>query len=167
MRCWSRYIITGSLGEVESVLFDYDDLLNDICAKHNGVIRNIAGDQYFLTFSDAENFFSAIYDLSKSWQRMIERYRLGLSLAAHRGDLNIIRSYLYSNDIHTTVFLERLNSLVHTNREEISIAVTGKVKDCAKGTLWENRFRDMDISQITDDRLLSIAREYGVFQFLF
>jgi len=167
MRGWSRYIITGSIEEVEAVLFDYDDLINDLCAKHNGVIRNKAGDQYFLTFSDMENFFGAIYDLCKSWQRIIDRYRLGLSLAAHKGDLNIIRSYLYSNDIHTTVFLERLNSLVNSNRESISVAVTGRVKECAKGTPWEGKFKDLDTSQITDERLLSTAKEYGAFWFLF
>lgn len=167
MRGWSQYTRSGSIEDVENILFKYDDLMNDTCSEHNGLVRNTSGDQYFLTFSDTEHFFSAIDNLCKSWRAMVDRYHLGLSISAHKGDLNIIRSYLYGNDIHTAVYLERLISMINASRESISVAVTKKIKDCAKGTRWDNRFKELNTSHITDDNLLAVVKEYGAFQFLF
>jgi hypothetical protein len=97
---------------------------------------------------------------------MVNRYQLGLSAAIHKGDLNIIRSYLFSNDIHITNFLERLNSLTYPDRKTISIVVTGKIKASATGTRWENRFQQVSENTITDGRIQETVKEHGAFWFM-
>jgi class 3 adenylate cyclase len=167
IRGWTGFALKKGIEEVEDFLFDYHDLLNEICEKHNGNIRNVSGDECFLTFSEADNLFSAIHELCASWKKIVEHYQFGLSIAIHKGDLKIIRSYLYSNDIHTTIFLERLNSLMHPARESISVIVSGRVKENAAGTNWECRFQELDKTNTTDERLMSIIDEYGAYWFLF
>ncbi len=166
VRAWMWYTESKEIEDVENFLLDYDDLMNEICNTHGGVIRNTSGDQYFLTFSEANAFFPAMEKLCSSWKNMIERYKLGLSVAVHKGDLNILRSYLYGSNIHTTFYLEQLTSMFYPARESISIAVSGKVKESAQGTIWEPRIRELDRSKITNEKLQSIIEEYGAYWFL-
>src|SRR5215510_7567516 len=112
IRGWTTFTKSSSIQEIEDVLIYYDDLLNRVCDSYGGEIRNTGGDQYFLTFSEAESLFNAIDELCESWQEIRRRYDLGLAIAIHKGDLNIIRSYLFSNDIHVTYSLKQLN---HSN----------------------------------------------------
>ena len=140
--------------------------MNEICDLHGGVIRNASGDQYFLTFSGVEGVFLAVEKLCALWKKMIERYQLGLSIGIHKGDLNFIRSYLFSNDIHTTIFLERLNSLTYPNKETISVVATGTVKESALNTKWANNFREVDSTSITNERLQSIINEHDAYWFI-
>jgi hypothetical protein len=97
---------------------------------------------------------------------MIERYQLGLSVGIHHGKLNILRSYLYGNDIHTTFYLERLNNLIGPGRAGISMVVSRKVRENAQGTNWEERFRDFDANRIADASLHSVLNEHGAFEFI-
>ena len=167
VRGWSSYTRANGVEIVENSLSDYDDLLNEICNRHGGVIRNTSGDQYFLTFAEAESLLTAMDYLFKYWKQILKRYKLGLSVAIHKGDLNIIRSYLYSNDIHATVFLKELNHLIKPAKESISIIVSSKVKEAAFGTNWERKFQEIDTRKITDERLQSIIKEYQAYSFIF
>lgn len=166
VRGWVGFTKSNGIEVVENFLLDYYDLLNEICDIYGGVIRNASGDTCLLTFSDANTLFPATQDLCESWKKMVERYHLGLAVGIHKGDLNIIRSYLYGNDIHTTVYLERLNRLIHPSIETISVIVTRRVKESAIGTNWESRFQDYNGSGITDETLKSIVKEYGAYQFI-
>ena len=166
IRGWTSYTKANGVELVENALSDYDDLLNEICNRHGGVIRNTSGDQYFLTFAEAESLFTAMDDLCKSWKQMLQRYQLGLSVAIHKWDLNIIRSYLYSNDIHTTVFLKQLNHLIKPATETISVVVSNRVKEAAFGTNWERKFQEIDARRITDERHQSIIEEYEAYSFI-
>jgi len=165
IRGWSTYTQSKDTENVISFLAKYDDLMNEICNSYGGVIRNASGDQYFLTFSDVERLFLAVEKLCASWKNMVDLYKLGLSVGIHKGDLNIIRSYLFSNDIHTTIFLERLNSLAYPNKETISVVTTGKVKENALNTRWAGNFREIDSSVITNERLQLIIKEHGAYWF--
>jgi len=165
VRGWTGYTRSEEIKNVENFLLKYDDLLTDISEKHHGVIRNTSGDQYFMTFSDAESLFSAMKELCLTWKKMIERYQLGLSVAIHQGDLNIIRSYLYGNDIHLTVFLERLNPMLYPATKTISIIASDKIKKIAIGTKWESAFYAVDASKVKDNRLTAIIDECGAFLF--
>jgi class 3 adenylate cyclase len=166
VRGWTSYTKSNGIEVVENFLMDYDDVMNDICERHNGVIRNTSGDTYFVTFSEADAIFPATRDLCASWKKMVERYQLGISVAVHKGNLNIIRSYLYSNDIHTTMFLERLTGFANPARETISVVVSGKVKASAIGTNWESRFQDYDGSAITEELYKSVIDEHGAYWFI-
>jgi adenylate cyclase len=166
IRGWKSYIEARTIEEVEKFLLDYDDLVNEICDLYGGVVRNKFGDEYFLTFTDTQMLFSAIERLFTSWKRMIERYQLGLSVGIHHGKLNLLRSYLYGNDIHTTFYLERLNSLVGPGTAGISVVVSRKVKENVQATKWENRFQELDSSKITDASVRSSLSEHGAFAFI-
>ena len=167
IRGWTDFTKSKEVREVESFLSDYDDLLNEICNGDNGIIRNTSGDQYFITFSEAVRLFTAIDSLCAAWKGMIARHQLGLSIAIHKGDLNIIRSYLYSNDIHTTIFLEKIRRLSYPDKKSITVVTSGKVKDNAKGTHWENKFREVDFSNITDEKQKMVILEAGAYWFNF
>jgi len=166
IRGWKAYIESKTIHEVETFLLDYDDLLNEICESYGGVIRNKFGDEYFLTFTDPQMLFSAMERLCTSWKGMIERYQLGLSVGIHHGQLNILRSYLYGNDIHTMFYLERLNKLIGPGNAGISIVVSRKVKENVEGTIWEKKLRELDGSRITDVSLHAMLDEHGPFQFI-
>jgi len=165
VRSWTAYVKSKSVEEVENFLIQYDDLLNEICDAHGGIIRNRAGDEYFLTFSDAKMLFPALEKLCRSWGRMIDRYGHGLSATVHLGDLNIFRSYLFGNDLHVSFYLERIHRLTYPAKESISVLVSDKVKEAAKDTNWKDRIRDIDISNITDEELLTKYHEYGAYWF--
>ena len=79
--------------------------------------------------------------------------------------MNIIRSHLFRNDIHATVFLERLGG-TYPDRKTISIVVSGTVKESAKGTNWENKFQEVDSSKIAEERLKAIINEHGAYWFV-
>jgi len=163
VRGWTAYTRSEEIQNVENFLLEYDDLLNDTCEKHHGVIRDTSGDQYFMTFSDAESLFSAMKELCLTWKKMVERYQLGLSVAIHKGDLNIIRSYLYGNDIHVTVFLERLNPMLYPGTKTISVIASNRIRENAIGTKWEPAFHAFDINRVKDNRLTAIIDECGAF----
>ena len=165
-RDWTRFIRSSNNNEIEDFLSQYDDLLNETCEKFGGIVRNSSGDQYFLTFSESSSAIKALEHLYKSWKEMVSHFHLGLSIAVHRGTINIIRSYLYSNDIHSTVFLERLNGILSPSKESISIIATNKVRESAIGTKWENRFYAVDKEKITDSKLSSIAENVGAYLFI-
>jgi class 3 adenylate cyclase len=166
IRGWKSYTESKTIEEVEKFLLDYDDLVNEICDQYGGVIRNKFGDEYFLTFTDAQMLFSAMESLCIAWKRMIERYQLGLSVGIHHGRLNILRSYLYGNDIHTTFSLERLNNWIGPSTARISIVVSRKVKENAQGTNWATKFRELDSSKIGDPSLHPALDEHGAFEFV-
>ena len=77
-----------------------------------------------------------------------------------------LRSYLYGNDLHVTFFLEELARLASSGREVISVVVSGKVKQSAKGTIWENNFSDLGLNLPMDHKLHSIMDEYGAYWFI-
>jgi len=97
---------------------------------------------------------------------MLERFKLGISVAAHKGDLNVLRSYLYGSNIHTTFYLEQLTRVFYPARESISVAISGKVKESAQGTIWEPGIQELDKSKITSERLRSRIEEHGAYWFI-
>jgi len=44
--------------------------------------------------------------------------------------------------------------------------VSSKVKESAIGTRWENKFKEIEESEITDERLQSTIQEHGAFWFI-
>jgi len=166
VRSWMWYTASKGIEEVEDFLLEYDDLMNEICDSYGGIIRNTSGDEYFLTFSETNAFFPAMEQLCSSWRNMQVRFKLGISVAAHKGDLNVLRSYLYGSNIHTTFYLEQLTRMFYPARESISVAISGKVKESAQGTIWEPAIREMDKSKITSERLQEWIEENGAHWFI-
>ena len=48
----------------------------------------------------------------------------------------------------------------------ISVLTSASVKDAANGTNWAGRFKEIDTSKITDERLISTVREHKAFRFI-
>ncbi|HEU0294015.1 MAG TPA: adenylate/guanylate cyclase domain-containing protein [Anaerolineales bacterium] len=166
VRRWMTFTKSKNIEDVEDFLVEYDDLLNEICDTYGGIIRSKSGDEYFLTFSDADALLTAIEKLCASWKKMLDQYGLGLSATIHQGDLNILRSYLYGDDLHVTFYLEQLHRLIYPAKASVSVIVSSRVKESVKGSKWEARFEDFDVSKISDDRLLSTVNEYGAYWFI-
>jgi class 3 adenylate cyclase len=163
VRRWITFTKSKNIEVVEDFLVEYDDLLNEICDTYGGIIRNKSGDEYFLTFSDVDALLSATEKLCASWKKILDQYGLGFSATIHQGDLNILRSYLYGDDLHVTFYLEQLHRLIYPAKESVSVIVSSRVKESVKGSKWEARFEDFDGSKISDDRLLSTIHEYGAY----
>jgi class 3 adenylate cyclase len=166
VRDWESYTKSKKVEEVEQFLIEYDDLVNEICENHSGVIRGVTRDQYFMTFSDAGQTLDAIEKLCQHWKSVIERHGIGISIIVHKGNLNVFRSYVYSNDIYIMVYLERLGKIFRPYKDQISVVTTGKIREEVEGTSWEPKFQEFDKDKITEELYQSIIKEHGAYNFL-
>ncbi|HZM25265.1 MAG TPA: adenylate/guanylate cyclase domain-containing protein [Anaerolineales bacterium] len=163
---FTPFVKSASIEQVENFLLECDDLINEICEKHGGVIRQVLGDQYFLTFIDANQTLMAIEQLCRSWKGIVERYKLGISIGIHKGNLNVIRSFVFGNDIHTTVYLSELDRFYQPGPDGICVVASGKIRDEFMGTGQEVKFRALDRERITQEVYKMIIREHGGFEFV-
>jgi hypothetical protein len=109
---------------------------------------------------------TATEQLCVSWKKMLDKYGLGFSVTIHQGGLNILRSYLFGNDLHVTFYLEQLHRLIYRAKESVSVIVSRKVKESVIESRWKSSFEDFDVSKISDDQLLSAIKEYGAYWFI-
>jgi class 3 adenylate cyclase len=162
---WTNFIKHSEEEAIESILYIYDDLINEVCDKHNGVIRNTTGDTYFLTFTNQDDLFAGIDELSMSWKYVVNKYQLGISVSIHKGNLNVIRSYLYGEDINTTVFLQRLLSQLIKDKSKISIITSQNVKTGTTNTNWESRFSEISREKVIEEWALTLLEQVGGYWF--
>jgi class 3 adenylate cyclase len=166
VRGWSSYTRSKTVEEVEQFLMEYDDRINEICEYHGGVIRGVAADEYFITFSEASQTLNAIEKLCQYWESVVERHGIGISILVHKGNLNVFRSYVFGNDIHFMYQLAQLSEIFHTEKDQISVVTTAKIRDEIQGTSWENRFQRLDRDKISNEKLRSVFEEYGAYSFI-
>lgn len=164
-RGFNFFMKSAGIEDVECFLLDCDDLINEICDKYGGIIRQVHGDEYFLTFLDGRQTIKAVEELCDSWKRIVERYKLGISIGIHKGNLNVIRAFVYGDDINMTVYLTALGKLYHLNTEEINVIISQKVRDEFDGIEWEGKFCALDPRLIDDEVGKAIIREHGAFEF--
>jgi len=165
VRRYTSYSKSKTVEEIEGFLLDHDDLVNEICEEHGGMVRNNQGDRYFLTFQELHQTLAALEKLCQRWKDMVHRYGLGLSVGLHKGDVHILRSYVFGNDIHTTVHLTDLCRWVFPDHE-CSVIVSQRIRGEVHGTTWEPRFRELPPDQIMRDPYRTLAQEYGACQFI-
>jgi adenylate cyclase len=167
---WNAFIRAKNVEEIEGFLLDYDDLLNEICEKYSGIVRNAAGDNYFLTFSEVNQALMAIHELSVRWKLIIERHKVGLKVGIHKGTINIFRSYIYGEDIETTASLIDTVQFLQDKSGPFIVMTTGKIHGDAKETGWEKNFRRLGKNQLTklmdNSRYRAMINEHGIYQFL-
>lgn len=70
VRGWTTYVKSNPLTAVENLLIQLDDVINMISTKYGGVVRNVIGDEYFLTFADANSVLSAAAALNREWDNI-------------------------------------------------------------------------------------------------
>jgi len=163
---FTQFVKSNGTEEVESFLLDCDDLINSICEKYEGVVRQVNGDQYFLTFAECMQTMAALEELCRNWKSILERYGIGISIGVHKGNLNVIRSYVYSDDIHTTIYLSEFNRIYGSHLSEIWIVCSGTVKKELQGTKWEGQFRELDGGKLTQETHKIVFREHSVYRLL-
>jgi class 3 adenylate cyclase len=164
VRRYTAFTKSKSLEETEEFLLAHDDLVNEICEGHGGIIRNYQGDRYFLTFSELDQTLAALDKLYRRWQAIVQSYGLGLAVGLHKGDVHILRSYVYGNDIHTTVHLTDLCRIVFPN-SDCSVIVSQSMLREARGTIWEPNFRELQSKEITNEPYRALVENHGAYQF--
>jgi class 3 adenylate cyclase len=163
---FTPFIRSASIEEVESLLLDCDDLINEVCDKHGGIIRQVNGDQYFLTFTAPNQAMMAVEQLCHSWEKIAEQYHLGISIGIHKGNLNVLRSFVYGDDIHTTTYLTQLEKIYFPNKMEVHAITSRRVREALKGTKWKERFRELTPTNAAEELFQRVVREHGAFEFL-
>src|SRR5262249_21137190 len=147
-----------------SLIIDGDDIINAVCDEYGGIIRNIAGDIYILTFIELHQTLTAAEKLCRDWNRIIQRYGLGLSVGIHKGDVHILRSYVYGNDINVAVHLTNLGRMLVSNTT-CSVVTSQSIKNEVQGTRWEQAFNDLNSDKIGGDLYRTLIEKHGAYQF--
>ena len=116
---------------------------------------------------DANQTIIAVKELCHSWKTIVEQYKLGISIGVHKGNLKVIRSFVYGDDIRTAEYLTELGKHYHPGKDKIGVIASRKVKNEFQGTEWEDKFQELDSSRIVEEVHKMIVRDHGVFEFIF
>lgn len=164
---FTAFVKNNEPEQVEYFLFAYNDLINDICENHHGLIRQVTGDEYFLTFSEPSQLLAAIRELCSKWQAVIERYGLGLSVGIHKGSLNILRSYVYGDDIHTTFTLSGFSNLYGAKINETWVVTSRKVIEDLQGLIEKKQCQELDGSRLAQEKHRTVFQQHGAYRLIF
>ena len=145
---------------VEKFLLEYEDLMNDICEKNGGMIRQVNGDLFFMTFEKADQAISATKMLCLNWTIIWERYNIGVEIGVHKGNLNVFRSYVFGDDINVTERLLELGRFYKPGSNRVFAAISGKVKDETNIGSNDIKFQELDDEKVTQEIYKTIIREH-------
>ena len=163
---FGKFFKSAGTDGVETFLLEYDDLMNSICAEHGGVVRQVNGDLYFLTFADADETISAMAVLCRKWKSILERYSIGLSIGVHKGNLHVFRSYVFGEDLNVTMSLANLGVFFKSEGNEIFVAVSDKAKITSNIARKDIRFEELD-DKLTADEIRQMALgEYHAYRLI-
>ena len=164
VRDWGSFARSRTVDVVENFLLLYDNLVNEVVLQNGGLVRSFAGDSFFLTFPELDQTLTAMEILVKQWKEVTRAFGLGLTVGIHKGDLNIFRMYVYSDDVQAT---SMLTAFRRTQPDEAcSILASRRIIDDAQGTNWEKNFIKVDRGEITNEFERRIISEYGVYRFV-
>ena len=161
---FTAYTKSHTVEEVEQFLTEYDDFMHEICDAYGGVVRQVIGDEYFLTFLEANQMLKAMEKLCQYWKSVLERHKTGIAIGIHKGKVNIYRSYIFSEDINVVYVLHILNEIVRSKKGQISVVTSGVIRNEMQATSWEPRFQELDQSKITNDLHKSVLEEHSAYQ---
>jgi class 3 adenylate cyclase len=160
---FTNFIKSNNTEIIESFLLEYDDLMSVVCEKHAGVIRQIDGDQYFMTFAEANQTVDAVTMIRQSWKGISERFNIGMSIGAHKGKLYVFRSYVFGEDINITAYLSDLGSLYKPEIDHVSVAVSGKIREEVTGAEYAEMFQELDVTKLRQDKGKAILQAQGAY----
>jgi len=161
---WGSYARSRTVDVIENFLLLYDNLVNEIALQKGGLVRSYWGDSFFLTFPELDQTLAAMEDLSRRWKEVTRAFGLGLTVGIHRGDLNIFRMYVFSDDVLATNMLTGFR--FNQPDEKCTILASRRIRDDAQGTNWEQKFIEVDRSEIENDFERTVFKDYGVYQFI-
>jgi len=134
----ARFWGVHPLEDSENLLIHLDDLMRDVCEKNGGVIHFIMGDSYFLTFPEVGLALAGITNLAEQWAEFIQRSIIDCSLyvGVHKGDVNVLRSHVFGDDIALAASLA-CQRLLRAESGKTMVLASSKIAEDAKGTVWE------------------------------
>lgn len=159
-----KFYENTTTAEVESFLIDYDELMIDSCAKHEGIIRQINGDMYFITFGNADQTISAIKSIWLGWKRLLARYHIGISIGAHFGTIASYRSYVFGRDINIAENLTDLSRDIRSNEDKIGAVISKTVKEDINFKDPDIMFIELDEEKMTKDIHKKTIQEHGAYR---
>lgn len=163
-RGFTNFIKLKSTDVVENFLLEYDGLMNDVTTKFGGVIRQINGDLYFMTFEEANQTITALKMICQNWKSIVDRYNLGISIAVHKGNLNMFRSYVFGDDINITEYLSELSRFYKSAMDQIFVVISGNVIDETNFTEDDANFQPLEDEKFTQEIYKTIVREYRAYR---
>ena len=93
--------------------------------KYNGIIRNIVGDAYILTFDKIEYLLNAVKNIDNYWSKVYYKYNfLRLRLGIHKGRMLQYRSFFGGDSFNLAAALESSGKLTDAYRNNKNIVVT-------------------------------------------
>ena len=103
------------------------------------------GDSYFLTFPEVGFALTGITNLAEHWVEFMQRSTIDCSLyvGIHRGNVSILRSHVFGDDITTAASLAYQRSRLAESGKTM-VLVSSRIVDDVKGTIWENSFTRVD-----------------------
>jgi len=129
------------LEDSENLIIRLDEMINSICTKDGGILHFIMGDSYFLTFPEVRLALGGITNLAQQWAEFMQRNSIPCSLyvGVHKGDVNILRSHVFGDDVTVAASSAYQRSILAESRKTIVLASQLVVHDL-KNTEWENFF---------------------------
>lgn len=161
---FTNFFKTKGIEATEKFLIEYDVLMNTACKKYGGEIRQINGDLYFMTFTDAKQTLNAMILIHSGWKDISKRLNIGLTVGVHKGDILAFRSYVFSEDLNTTMFLANFGKQSKSGVGDIFIVTSIRIRDEFMGTEHERMFKTLDISRVEQDSGKAVLLEYGACQ---
>ena len=161
---FSNLYTTHGTDIVEKFLLEYEDLISDICKKHNGTIRQVNGDMFFLTFENADQAVTAIKMLCLNWKSIREQYKVGIKIGVHKGSFHVFHSYVFGEDINITVRLTDLGGLFASARDQIFVIFSGTAKDDINIELNDTAFQELDTEKIYPEKYKATVRGLGAYR---
>jgi class 3 adenylate cyclase len=165
---FTRYTQSHSVKDVENLLVFLDILAKRVCEENGGVIRQIMGDSYFMTFENASHALAAMARFCTEWDAFVRQNQIacGQRIGIHRGDFYMFRSCTYSGDINIASGLGRLLQL-HVERDRAVVLASETVKDEVTGTIWENKLWRLEKKEVLPQAVEifeKLAEKTGIYQ---
>jgi class 3 adenylate cyclase len=161
---FANFIKIKSKEEIENFLLEYDNLMNHTCTKYGGIIRQVNGDLYFMTFVEVDQTISALKMFCLNWKTILEQYNVGLSIGVHKGTLSVFRSYVFGDDINTTQYLSDLGRFYKSDRDQIFAVISSRVKDEINMNDKDIKFQELDEKELPQEINKTILREHRVYR---
>jgi class 3 adenylate cyclase len=140
-------VARSPIAAMEQILNRLFELHDRVCRAYRGTNRFEAGDLYCLTFPDPGLAMAAVERLEKEWNAFERGKGLGcpIHILVHKGELYAFRSFLYGNDLHIAVWVERAARLPPG---DTAIFVTGQVRRDLEGTPWDERLQPVAVQPL-------------------
>lgn len=136
---FGKYQQTHTIEDTEKLLLFLDDSMKETCRRNHGVVRNIVGDSYIVTFATVTDALTTAEELFSAWEAHTgtNDIQCGLNIGIHKGDVYVFRSYFFGWDVNVAGALEGMSK----ERERGAILCSERIRDALMDTPWKGRTR--------------------------